>query len=131
MKEVLRGIKYALVVNVLIILVPIVMGVVDIYQSSQPEELKRFTRDLICYSTLGCHKTLSYIIFGIELIVSGSIFYFILRSRSYNLAEKRKSLVWFIISFPFAHYLMDHYVMGIIFLITTILKFGLVSIANY
>lgn len=132
MKPVWTGIKYAIVCNLIIVLVPITVGLLDIAQSSRPafhtfieSGYHDLAGTLICYSILGCPEKLAYLIFVVGWIIFSGIMYFIAVRRAYIVPDRRKFLSGSVIAFPFANHLMI-YPTGIILFITETLKFGFV-----
>ena len=131
-RPVQAGIVYAIVFNLIIVLVPIAVGLLDIAKSSRPalhtfieSQYHDLAGSLLCYSSIVCTKISTYVFLAIVLAILTGVIYFISLRKAYSVAERKQLLTWFVVVFLFANYLM-YYVMGTILFTASVLKFGFV-----
>ena len=127
----LKGIGYAVMLNVIIAVVPLALSILNILYSpsadfsiSQLNRWHTLASTALCYSMIGeCVE--GYILFLVMWIVGTVFIHFYIRRR-YELPMQKKAIsVWFLLSFPIVSYLMAQVMMVIIFTVD-VLKFGFV-----
>lgn len=129
----LRGIGFAVLFNFIIVLVPITVGLWDIFHSTRPafhtfiqSPYYHLANTLRCYSALGaCPIKSAYLSFVAQWIIGTGILYLISLRFSPDKTERKQLLIWFIGAFPFASHLML-YPMEIILFYTETFRFGFV-----
>ena len=132
MKKIWSGIEYAVTCSFLIILIPTLINVLDILQSSRYGfnvfvygRFHNLAGKLTCYSLLGCSK-LGYGIFALEWIICTAIVYGLSRRHFTNTADRKKLIVEFAILFPIVNTFFSYVVMVFITFFVESLKFGFV-----
>ncbi|GEM_PF-6104500 len=124
----LRGIGFAVLFNFIIVLVPITVGLLDIFNSTRlvDSPYHELAGKLQGYSVFsGYPDKFVYIIFVLEWIICAGIMYILSSKFSANKVERKQLLIWFAVAFPFASHLM-WYVMGVILAYFEFFKLGFV-----